>query len=79
MTSSDRLAPATEGLGLEQVVVRARIPNPETGELRDMVVRISSPGGSGMLMTFRPADQTAAASSRWPNTTRKSSACASAG
>ncbi len=35
---------ATEGLGLEQVVVRARIPNPATGELRDMVVRISSPG-----------------------------------
>ena len=52
-----RLAPATEGLGLEQVVVRARIPNPQTGELRDMVVRISSPGGSGMLITFRPADK----------------------
>jgi acetyl/propionyl-CoA carboxylase alpha subunit/acetyl-CoA carboxylase carboxyltransferase component len=50
-----RLAPATEGLGLEQVVVRARIPNPETGELRDMIVRISSPGGAGFLMTFRPA------------------------
>jgi acetyl/propionyl-CoA carboxylase alpha subunit/acetyl-CoA carboxylase carboxyltransferase component len=52
-----RLAPATEGLGLEQVVVRARIPNPATGELRDMVVRVSSPGGTGMLMTFRPADK----------------------
>ena len=52
-----RLAPATEGLGLEQVVVRARIPSPATGELRDMVVRISSPGGSGMLITFRPADK----------------------
>jgi len=52
-----RLAPATEGLGLEQVVVRARIPNPATGELRDMVVRISSPGGRGMLITFRPADR----------------------
>jgi acetyl-CoA carboxylase carboxyltransferase component/biotin carboxyl carrier protein len=52
-----RLAPATEGLGLEQVVVRARIPSPATGELRDMVVRISIPGGSGMLITFRPADQ----------------------
>ena len=50
-----KLAPATEGLGLEQVVVRGRIPNPQTGELREMVVRISSPGGSGMLMTFRPA------------------------
>ena len=52
-----RLAPATEGLGLEQVVVRARIPNPATGELRDMVVRISSPVGSGMMITFRPADK----------------------
>ncbi len=52
-----RLAPATEGLGLEQVVVRARIPNPATGELRDMVVRISTPAGTGMLITFRPADK----------------------
>ena len=52
-----RLAPATEGLGLEQVVVRARIPNPATGKLRDMVVRISSPGGSGMLISFRAAEQ----------------------
>ena len=52
-----RLEPAAEGLGLEQVVVRARIPNPATGELRDMVVRISSPVGSGILITFRPADK----------------------
>jgi acetyl/propionyl-CoA carboxylase alpha subunit/acetyl-CoA carboxylase carboxyltransferase component len=52
-----RLAPATEGLGLEQVVVRARIPNPSTGELRDLVVRISSPVGSGLIITFRPADK----------------------
>jgi acetyl/propionyl-CoA carboxylase alpha subunit/acetyl-CoA carboxylase carboxyltransferase component len=52
-----RLIPATEGLGLEQVVVRARIPNPSTGELRDLVVRISRPAGSGMLITFRPADK----------------------
>ena len=52
-----RLAPATEGLGLEQVVVRARIPNPATGELREMVVRVSSPVGSGLLITFRPADK----------------------
>ncbi|HVO82163.1 MAG TPA: carboxyl transferase domain-containing protein [Terriglobales bacterium] len=50
-----KLIPATEGLGLEQVVVRAHIPNPETGELRDMIVRISSPGGRGLLITFRPA------------------------
>jgi acetyl/propionyl-CoA carboxylase alpha subunit/acetyl-CoA carboxylase carboxyltransferase component len=51
-----RLAPESEGLGLEQVVVRVRIPSPATGELRDMVVRISSPAGSGALITYRPAD-----------------------
>ncbi|HEY4934894.1 MAG TPA: carboxyl transferase domain-containing protein [Terriglobales bacterium] len=49
-----KLAPSTDGLGLEQVVVRARIPQPETGELRDMIVRISSPGGASQIMTFRP-------------------------
>ncbi len=52
-----KLAPATEGLGLEQVVVRARIPHPATGELREMVVRISTPGGSGILISYRPADK----------------------
>ena len=52
-----RLTPATQGLGLEQVVVRTRIPNPATGEVRDMVVRISSPAGRGMVTSFRPADQ----------------------
>ncbi|HKS76807.1 MAG TPA: carboxyl transferase domain-containing protein, partial [Terriglobales bacterium] len=49
-----RLAPATEGLGLEQVVLRARVPNPDTGELREMLIRISRPAGSGLLVTFRP-------------------------
>ncbi|HLZ40107.1 MAG TPA: carboxyl transferase domain-containing protein [Candidatus Sulfotelmatobacter sp.] len=52
-----RLAPSTEGLGLEQVVIRARIPSPATGELRDMTVRISNPAGRGMLITFRSADK----------------------
>jgi acetyl-CoA carboxylase carboxyltransferase component len=52
---AQRLLPATDGLGLEQVIVRARIPNPDTGELRDTVIRISSPGGTGVFMTFRSA------------------------
>jgi acetyl-CoA carboxylase carboxyltransferase component len=52
-----RLAPSTQGLGLEQVVVRACIPNPATGELRDMIVRISTPAGTGTLITFRSADK----------------------
>ena len=49
-----RLAPSTDGLGLEQVVVRIRIPSPRTGELRDMLMRISAPGDAGLLVTFRP-------------------------
>ena len=52
-----RLAPATEGLGLEQVVVSVRSPHPKTGELREMVVRVSSPAGAGLLVTVRPATQ----------------------
>jgi acetyl/propionyl-CoA carboxylase alpha subunit/acetyl-CoA carboxylase carboxyltransferase component len=51
----NKLAPQADGLGLEQVVVRGRIPNPQTGELRDMLVRITNPCGKGVLMTFRPA------------------------
>jgi acetyl/propionyl-CoA carboxylase alpha subunit/acetyl-CoA carboxylase carboxyltransferase component len=46
-----KLAPATEGLGIEQVAVRARIPNPASGVLQDAVLRISNPGGNGLLMT----------------------------
>jgi acetyl/propionyl-CoA carboxylase alpha subunit/acetyl-CoA carboxylase carboxyltransferase component len=52
-----RLAPSMEGLGLEQVVVCARLPHPQSGELRDMVVRISIPGGAGLQVTIRPAAQ----------------------
>ena len=52
-----RLAPLADGVGLEQVVVRVRIPNPRTGELRDTVMRISAPGDAGMLITFRPASK----------------------
>jgi len=51
----NKLAPQADGLGLEQVVVRGRIPSPQTGELRDMLVRITNPCGRGVLMTFRPA------------------------
>ncbi len=50
-----RLAPETDGLGLEQVVLRARVPHPRTGELREMLLRVSNPGTTGLLMTMRPA------------------------
>jgi acetyl/propionyl-CoA carboxylase alpha subunit/acetyl-CoA carboxylase carboxyltransferase component len=53
-----RLAPATEGLGIEQVVVRARIPNPETGILQEGVFRFSNPSGTGpMVSVGRPPEE----------------------
>jgi acetyl-CoA carboxylase carboxyltransferase component len=48
-----RLAPLTEGLGLEKAVVRGRIADPGTGELRDLVLEITNPGEGGMVLRFR--------------------------
>src|SRR5947208_5706223 len=48
-----RLAPLTEGLGLEKVAVRCRIPARESGELRDWVLEISNFEGSGVVLRFR--------------------------
>ena len=47
-----RLTPRTEGLGLEKVALRCRIPERETGNLRDWVLEISNPG-TGMILRFR--------------------------
>jgi acetyl/propionyl-CoA carboxylase alpha subunit/acetyl-CoA carboxylase carboxyltransferase component len=43
------LAPTTEGLGLEQVVVQARLAMPE-GDPRPVVVRMSRPPGQGFTL-----------------------------
>ncbi|MFL6192732.1 MAG: carboxyl transferase domain-containing protein [Thermoanaerobaculia bacterium] len=52
-----RLAPASEGLGLEKVAVRCRIPA-ETGELRDWVLEISNFEEAGMVLRFRKPSET---------------------
>jgi hypothetical protein len=39
-TVAERNAAATEGLGLEMVLLDARLPDPRTGELRETLVRI---------------------------------------
>ncbi len=52
-----KLAPATEGLGIEQVDVSARIPSPDGSGLQDAVLRISNPGGHGLLVTSGPPPQ----------------------
>jgi acetyl/propionyl-CoA carboxylase alpha subunit/acetyl-CoA carboxylase carboxyltransferase component len=48
---TERLAPETEGLGIDQVLVRALVPQP-SGELRDTVMRISNPADQGLVVTF---------------------------
>jgi acetyl-CoA carboxylase carboxyltransferase component len=48
-----RLAPLAEGLGLEKVAVRCRIPDPQGGELRDWVLEISNPSEGAMILRFR--------------------------
>ena len=48
-----RLAPMTEGLGIERIALRCRRPDPVSGELRDRVLRISNPTGAGFGLTER--------------------------
>ncbi len=48
-----RLAPHTVGLGLEKVVVRGRIPDPQTGELGDWLLEVSDPGEGAPSLRFR--------------------------
>ncbi|MEW6731647.1 MAG: carboxyl transferase domain-containing protein [Acidobacteriota bacterium] len=49
-----RLAPATEGLGLEQVAVRAQLADQYTGKISDILIRISNPAGKGLQINYTP-------------------------
>jgi acetyl-CoA carboxylase carboxyltransferase component/biotin carboxylase/biotin carboxyl carrier protein len=55
-----RLRPATEGLGLEMVLLAARVPDPRTGALEDTLVRVTMTG-QGLSVrydapTYRPLE-----------------------
>ncbi len=52
-----RLAPATEGLGLEKTLLTGRITNPKSGKLEETVLEVSNPGQSGVIMAFREPPQ----------------------
>ncbi len=55
---AQRLAPATEGLGLEKVVVRARALPPGSTTPRDCVMHLGTPVGRGLEIRYaEPADQ----------------------
>jgi acetyl/propionyl-CoA carboxylase alpha subunit/acetyl-CoA carboxylase carboxyltransferase component len=47
-----RLSAHTEGLGLEKVVVRAMMTDPESGEPRDTQLSLSTAGGHGLVLQF---------------------------
>ena len=53
-----RMAAHTDGLGLEKVVLRARMPDPASGEWRDTALSMSTAGGHGLVLQF--ADPSAA-------------------
>ncbi len=52
-----RLAPATEGLGLEMVLLDARVPDPATGELRETLLRVVTLGQSLSIRWDAPTDR----------------------
>ena len=47
-----RLSAHTEGLGLEKVVLRAHMADPDTGEVRDTQLSMSTAGGHGLVLQF---------------------------
>lgn len=48
-----RLAPAAEGLGLQKVAVRGRMPDPRGGEAKPTVLELTQPTGRGLVLRFR--------------------------
>jgi len=53
-----KLWPATEGLGLERIVLHAKIAEVGTGELRDRMLHISNPGGRELVLRVSPPFET---------------------
>jgi acetyl-CoA carboxylase carboxyltransferase component/biotin carboxyl carrier protein len=49
---AQRLVPAADGLGLQKTVIRARLPDGETGELRDRVIQLGSRQGREIEIRF---------------------------
>ena len=44
------LAPTTEGLGIEEIGVQCLRPDPATGELRERLIRLDNPTGTGFVV-----------------------------
>ena len=52
-----RLVPATEGLGLEMVLLTARVPDPGTGQLRSTLLRVITRGNGLSVRWDEPTDR----------------------
>ncbi len=50
--------PATEGLGLERIVVHAKVTEPGSAELHDCMLHISNPGGRELVLRVSPPIET---------------------
>jgi acetyl/propionyl-CoA carboxylase alpha subunit/acetyl-CoA carboxylase carboxyltransferase component len=58
LSLAERLAPATEGLGLEMVLMDARVPDPDSGELRETLLRVVTvDGGAVSIRWDAPTDR----------------------
>jgi acetyl/propionyl-CoA carboxylase alpha subunit/acetyl-CoA carboxylase carboxyltransferase component len=55
MAMARKLLPATEGLGIDSVFLRADLPDPRTGDLVDSMLVLSSPGRSGLSIREVPS------------------------
>ncbi len=49
-----RMARQTEGLGLEKVVLRFDIQDPQTGTVQSRILSFSNPGGRGLIFRITP-------------------------
>jgi acetyl-CoA carboxylase carboxyltransferase component len=70
------LAPRTDALGLEQVLVQFRLADPDGGEPREQLLRLSRPPGAGLTVRITDPPRTRWAS--WTATRRRSSGPAGA-
>lgn len=51
-----RLAPTTEGLGIEEIMLLAKVPDQTTGEVKETYIQFSNPGGKGLVITSSTPD-----------------------
>jgi acetyl/propionyl-CoA carboxylase alpha subunit/acetyl-CoA carboxylase carboxyltransferase component len=54
---AERLAPATEGLGLEMVLIHARVPDPKTGALHETLLRVITLEGNVSIRWDEPTNR----------------------